>query len=535
MAAELADVDLSKIPLNKPTLDYLHENNVQIPQTEYDDEGNLVESGSILAPESAYTLTEVPAGEDGAAPAGDNIITKYELKPVTHYYDPVTGKEVAEADRLPDVQYKEVVFKDASPVYYQWNLKQTTYGEGNQSYSVTLENSPVKDVIINVLYDNTNTSGRLDITSGTNYGDITSNFIGNSGSVGGAIYNYRGTIGNITGDFIGNYTDYEGGAIYNYYGTIGDITGDFIGNSANSYGGAIFNDYGTIGDITGNFIGNSTNSYGWAIFNDYNSTIGNITGNFIGNSTNSYGGAIANYGTIGDITGDFIGNSGMAISNNYGSTIKNITGNFIGNEGVLYNDGTIETIKGDFINNSSTGNGGAIQNTYYTAYQGGTAYIPLFETSGIIENIINSSFYGNSVQAEYPSEVIGQGKDGKGGAIYTNRDLTITAQDSGQSVFSGNYVQDIDGKKDYQAIFLEIPNYAEAYSGYYDSEKNWHTVYKLLNATTTLTLNANTNGTIVIDDKISGTSNIIGYFTNEYNPETGSDITWTDENGNPES
>ena len=28
MAAELADVDLSKIPLNKPTLDYLHENNV---------------------------------------------------------------------------------------------------------------------------------------------------------------------------------------------------------------------------------------------------------------------------------------------------------------------------------------------------------------------------------------------------------------------------------------------------------------------------------------------------------------------------
>ena len=97
-AVQLEDVDLSKIPLDKPTLDYLHENNVQIPQTEYDDEGNLVESGSILAPESAYTLTEVPAGEDGAAPAGDNIITKFN-------YNSETG--------------------EFTPVYYQMNLKQT--------------------------------------------------------------------------------------------------------------------------------------------------------------------------------------------------------------------------------------------------------------------------------------------------------------------------------------------------------------------------------------------------------------------------
>ena len=848
-AVQLEDVDLSEVPLDKPLLDYLHENNVQIPQSEYDDEGNLVQSGSILAPESAYTLTEVPAGEDGAAPTGDNIITKYELKPVTRYYDPVTGVEVAEADRLPDIQYKEVVFNEALPVYYQVSLKQTEYGDpqgdvtltfgwqkdedgdtefvqdptnpigqtitykykssetatpGSGSYAaeyinkvqpITLNNPDGTssshyqatggvqnvtnfenvlfkdnntDVTLNVYGDGTsykysyvdvrggalNNSTDIDILSGafinnsitsttnevndsdfgrvhayggalhnsgkiTNLnvdfsnnssngnafivyggalynsgeisnitgnfinnnstsnrdnwlgktsggaiynsnkiGNITGNFIGNytkasrGNSAGGAIYN-TGEIGDIHGSFIGNYsssdeyasggstatggainneggkigniigdfinnsadgTNARGAAIYNYRGTIGNITGDFINNSVDGtwyyegpQGSAIYNDMGTIGDITGDFINNNSsaiyitnsgkinnitgdfignetgidntwgyinnitgnfignenraisnsriintitgdfignfaaNGYGVAISNT--GTIGDITGDFFGNYANYDGGAIYNSGTIGDITGDFIGNSGAiynyegtignitgnfignsadyyggAIYNYYG-TIKNITGNFIGNtgnEGVLWNDGTIETIKGDFINNSSTGNGGAIHNTYYSAYQGGATYIPQFETSGIIEHIINSSFYGNSVQAKYPSEVIGQGKAGKGGAIYTNRDLTITAQDSGQSVFSGNYVQDIDGQKDYQAIYVEIPNEEI----YYNTTRP----LEVKGAPTTLTLAAQTNGTILINDKISGSTNFVGGYKN-HNGD------WVDENG----
>ncbi len=462
MAAELADVDLSNIPLNKPTLDYLHENNVQIPQTEYDDEGNLVESGSILAPESAYTLTEVPAGEDGSAPVGDNIITKYELKPVTHYYDPVTGAEVAEADRLPDVQYKEVIFNEASQVYYQLNLKQTTYGEGNQSYSVTLENSPVKDVIINVLYDNTNTSGRLDINSGTNYGDITSNFIGNSASSpGGAIFNnYNGTIGDITGDFIGNSASRDGGAIYNNSGTIGNITGDFIGNSAGGDGGgAISNFKGTIGDITGDFIGNSARGDGGgAISNFWGCTIGDITGDFIGNSANNRAGAIYNYdSTIGDITGDFIGNSasdGGAIFNQNDSTIGNITGDFIGNYaedgGAIFNNsGTIGDITGDFIGNSATdGNGGAIRNTdtigdiagdfigNSASSNGGAIYN--FEgtigdiTGDFIGNSASSNggaIYNSSPIGDIAGDFIGNSASSNGGAIYNSSPIGDIAGD----------------------------------------------------------------------------------------------------------
>ena len=825
-AAELADVDFSKIPLDKPTLDYLHENNVQIPQSEYDDEGNLVQSGSILAPESAYTLTEVPTGEDGAAPTGDNIITKFNYNSETGEFTPVyyqmNLKQTEYGDPQGDVtltfgwqkdEYGDTEFVQdpTSPIgqtiTYKYKSSETaTPGSGsyaaeyiNKVQPITLNNPDGTssshyqatggvqnvtnfenvlfkdnntDVTLNVYGDGTsykysyvdvrggalNNSTDIDILSGafinnsitsttnevndsdfgrvhayggalhnsgkitnlnadfsnnssngnafisyggalynsgeiTNItgnfinnnstsnrdnwlgktfggaiynsnkiGNITGNFIGNytnasqdnsdggaiyntgeigdihgsfignysssdhhnsggptatggainneggkigniigdfinnsadgSNARGAAIYNYRGTIGNITGDFINNsvvgsssYEGPQGSAIYNDMGTIGDITGDFInnnssaiyitnsgkinnitgdfignetgidntwgyinnitgnfignsggaidnnhtignitgdfiGNSTNSSGGAIENSRGTIGDITGDFIGNYANYSGGAI--DNYGTIGDITGDFIGNSADYGGGAIFNGGTIGDITGDFIGNyanySGGAIHNSNG-TIKNITGNFIGNtgyKGVLYNDGTIETIKGDFINNSSTGNGGAIHNTYYSAYQGGTIYIPQFETSGIIENIINSSFYGNSVQAEYPSEVIGQGKDGKGGAIYTNRDLTITAQDSGQSVFSGNYVQDINGKKDYQAIFVEVPNEQIYYNGTRPIE--------VKGAPTTLTLAAQTDGTIIINDKISGSMNFVGGYKN-HNGD------WVDENG----
>ena len=820
-AVQLEDVDLSNIPLNKPTLDYLHENNVQIPQTEYDDEGNLVQSGSILAPESAYTLTEVPAGADGAAPTGDNIITKFnynsetgEFKPVyyqmnlkqTEYGDPNGDVTLTFGWQKDEDGDTEFVQDPTSPIgqtiTYKYNSSETTQPGGsynaeyiNQVQPVTLENPDgsydnhyqhiggVSGVtnFENVLFKDNNTNVNLtvdgggssykysyvdvrggalnnstdidilsgafinnSITSTTNevndsdfgrvhayggalhnsgkitnlnvdfsnnssngnafivyggalynsgeisnitgnfinnnstsnrdnwlgktsggaiynsnkIGNITGNFIGNytkasrGNSAGGAIYN-TGEIGDIHGSFIGNYsssdeyasggstatggainneggkigniigdfinnsadgTNARGAAIYNYRGTIGNITGDFINNSVDGtwyyegpQGSAIYNDMGTIGDITGDFINNNSsaiyitnsgkinnitgdfignetgidntwgyinnitgnfignenraisnsriintitgdfignfaaNGYGVAISNT--GTIGDITGDFFGNYANYDGGAIYNSGTIGDITGDFIGNSGAiynyegtignitgnfignsadyyggAIYNYYG-TIKNITGNFIGNtgnEGVLWNDGTIETIKGDFINNSSTGNGGAIHNTYYSAYQGGATYIPQFETSGIIEHIINSSFYGNSVQAKYPSEVIGQGKAGKGGAIYTNRDLTITAQDSGQSVFSGNYVQDINGKKDYQAIFVEVPNEEIYYNGTRPIE--------VKGAPTTLTLAAQTDGTIIINDKISGSMNFIGGYKN-YNGD------WVDENG----
>ena len=123
-------------------------------------------------------------------------------------------------------------------------------------------------------------------------GNITGGFIGNKSGDGGAIFNYGASIGNIEGDFIQNYANNNGGAIYNCEGKIGDITGDFIENSAKN-GGAIYNAAGylgdtTLGNITGDFIGNHAEINGGAIYN-YKGYAANITlGNFQGNFLNNY-------------------------------------------------------------------------------------------------------------------------------------------------------------------------------------------------------------------------------------------------------
>ncbi|DAB08371.1 TPA: hypothetical protein CPT78_01600 [Candidatus Gastranaerophilales bacterium HUM_14] len=494
-AATLDDIDLSQKPINTPTLDYLHDNTVFLPQKTFqrDADGNIVKDANdkpiiqegtpILAPQSGYSLTELEAKEDGSKPDGNNVITKFEVKDVTRYYDKTTGAIV--------------------PVYYRVDLKQTTYGDGNQSktytvnginggtYDITakyndsasktytteykdhkyedtvtstsygteihsaLKNSSGSTITIkDAIFENNSTAIKnnsyyiLNVYGGALYNageitGITADFINNSVTAtgsstygyGGAIYN-GGTIGDITGHFIGNSAGYYGGggAIYNgYNSTIGDITGDFIGNSAKSSGGAIYN-RGTIGDITGDFIGNSAaNNSDGAIENF--GTIGNITGNFIGNSAKDDGGAIYNYnGTIGDITGDFIGNSvtgsgysGGAIYNGYNGTIGNITGDFIGNSatgdagGAIYNRDTIGDITGDFIGNSAKSSGGAIYNR------------------GTIGNI-TGDFIGNSAVDN-------------GGAIYSYSDLSLVA-DNRTNTFKDNYTESA-GVKDDNAIYID--------------------------------------------------------------------------------
>ena len=171
-------------------------------------------------------------------------------------------------------------------------------------------------------------------------GDIKGDFIGNYAlSTGGAIYN-SGSIDDIIGDFIGNYASgftASGGAINNIT-LINSLTGIFVNNysegAQSAVGGAICNYDGTIGNITGDFIGNyvyssGSNSYstaqGGAIYN-YDGTIGDIKGNFIGNYASgptAQGGAIYNYdGTIGklDDSGNLVGGIYGSFINNYAKT-----------------------------------------------------------------------------------------------------------------------------------------------------------------------------------------------------------------------
>lgn len=213
------------------------------------------------------------------------------------------------------------------------------------------------------------------IFNGGKFSEISGNFIGNSAqdahnAAGGAIYNrvtpnrvsvlesseaeYSEAAFNISGNFIGNSavalseaeteplelyalsTTGMGGAIANN-ASIGNITGNFIGNYASgeyAYGGAISND-GEISDITGDFIGNyaaGSEEYaeagGGAIANSWG-VIKNITGNFIGNNVQgegwAFGGAIFNNDLIGEWDYDeekLVSGTGIVNSSFYGNYAK---------------------------------------------------------------------------------------------------------------------------------------------------------------------------------------------------------------------
>ena len=185
------------------------------------------------ADDHAYTLTKIEVQYPSNLPA--NTITKYE--------------------------WSETENK-LTPVYYRVDLKQTDYGHTKdyddvKTFTVTTPNADntgnAFEYTINYYVNNDRLSPDR-ITTDQQGKDIDMDFVGlkdeqSSGrAYGGAIYNNNGGIGDITGDFIGNYvsssSSANGGAIYNG-GTIGDITGDFIGNyvssSSSANGGAIYN------------------------------------------------------------------------------------------------------------------------------------------------------------------------------------------------------------------------------------------------------------------------------------------------------
>lgn len=140
-------------------------------------------------------------------------------------------------------------------------------------------------------------------------GNIMGDFIGNYASADGGVMYFGGNlkehvinIGKIEGDFIGNRAGDFGGAIYNSLGRgiINSITGNFISNSATK-GGAIYNDNARdfvpeITNLSGDFIGNYASADGGAIYNT--GVIKNIKGHFIENHSDNSGGAIYGFGMV---------------------------------------------------------------------------------------------------------------------------------------------------------------------------------------------------------------------------------------------
>ena len=569
-ATTLDEVDLSQKPIDTPTLDYLHNNDVQI---KYED------GTEVAIPQSNYTMTEVKANEDGSKPTGDNIITQYD-------YDKTTGS--------------------LSPLYYEIN-HQTQFGNpdgdttltfGKITYKYnqgdTIDGSITNDgTSANIARDFVNTDSRDPLilnNENATINNITGNFIANSSSSSNRkLINNKGHIDNIKGTFAINKA-YDGLIYNNENATIDKIEGLFVDNRDYGYavsnsgiiksiladfinGSGISNNYGVITNIVGSFINSDIENVGLS----NNATINNIVGDFIGSNITNNGGTIdkiegtftnsrdrairnqvnnsyANPPLIKLILADFIANQGGGISNIYGG-ITDIIGSFIGNSeirttsyrgetalgGAIYNDGLwdydeynnikyvsyIGNITGRFLNNHASAIdqydyigsafGGAIfnrgridsitnshfQNNYAEAERGdafggaiynntGNGLSPnIIEVSGI-GKIQNTSFIGNYAKSQ-------SGK-AQGGAIWSNRDLNIVA-DNGESLFSGNYVQNGD-KKDQQAIF--VTNSTTTEYGYYNSEKPYRCYYQNAPIKTAVTLNSINNGKIIFNDKITG-------------------------------
>lgn len=264
------------------------------------------------------------------------------------------------------------------------------------------------------------------IFNGGKFSEISGNFIGNSArdahnAAGGAIYNrvtpnpesvlesseaeYSEAAFNISGNFIGNSavalsgadpvslalyalsTTGMGGAIANN-ASIGNITGNFIGNYASgeyAYGGAISN-RGNIDNITGDFIGNyavGSGEYaeaaGGAIANSYGE-IKNITGNFIGNNVQSeglaVGGAISNEDLIGEWDydeGKLVSGTGIVNSSFYGNYAKADGENALAAGGVIMTFTDLNIVAKDgytsvFSGNYTEVNGERDDNAIYAGY-----------------------------------------------------------------------------------------------------------------------------------------------------------------------
>jgi len=298
------------------------------------------------------------------------------------------------------------------------------------------------------------------------------------------------------GVFIQQYSTASGGAIYNNgeEAKLGDINATFEGNYAtnaknNQYGGAIYNNKGEISNITGTFTGNyaeanksGTYAKGGAVANT--GTIGNVKADFTNNHNSgykeTYGGALYNIGSIDNVEGDFTGNysyakAGSAIGGalfNNGGSIKTINSIFDSNYvtsakataygGALLNcASTIDLINGKFASNyaesaTTHAGGGALYNcdaghiglikadfegNYVIAHKDKATYIGAF--GGAIlnhdANTIIDKIEGNFIN-NYVDNVTGTAI-AAGGAIYNREGAEITVIEGN---FEGNYARSTD-------------------------------------------------------------------------------------------
>ena len=266
-----------------------------------------------------------------------------------------------------------------------------------------------------------------------NIGKIEGDFIGNrAGDFGGAIYNSlgRGIINSITGNFISNSAT-KGGAIYNnnardFVPEITNLSGDFIGNYASADGGAIYNS-GVIKNIKGHFIENHSDNSGGAIYG-----LGMVINDscFIGNYTTYVGGAI--YVTNGD---RLLSLNKVTFERNYASGIYTYGG------GIYFYRSDSSLTDSFFRDNYVKGFG------EYSVAQGGAIYATGSTTTFNVSEGKKIRNYGNY------AEVNGAKDDANGGFLYMAESALVNFNtEKGSSYIIG------DGRAGYDSIASDDTN-----------------------------------------------------------------------------
>lgn len=263
---------------------------------------------------------------------------------------------------------------------------------------------------------------------------------------------------------------------------IKSINGEYVGNSLVSKsmyasGGVISN------SVDGK--GNAFVGIGYTLDGDNNrisvdnAILGTYNNNYVQSESGIVnGGVIANYversvsndiAQIGNIKADFNENYVISANNNaYGGAISNYVEQAKNSKNAI-----IDSITGTFENNYAKS--GYVKSNPTDSSKG--AYGGAISNTATIKAINNSIFKNNSAITVDNAE-----NTARGGAIYTTQDLNINANNKGLTEFTGNYVS-IDGgtTKNYEAINVGA-------------------------AGKTLTLNATTNGKILMNDYINGTN-----------------------------
>lgn len=308
------------------------------------------------------------------------------------------------------------------------------------------------DINLTNVYDNSLESTTLDVTKALGVRPASGTIIANS------IETCNGTaiIKSINGKYVGN--SLVSKSMY--------ASGGVISNSVDGKGKAFV---GIGYTLDGN---NNRISVDNAILGTYNNNSVQSESGIVN------GGVIANYversvsediAQIGNIKADFNGNYVISDNNNaYGGAISNYVDQTKNAQHAI-----IDSITGKFEDNYAKS--GYVKSNSTDSSKG--AYGGAISNTATIKAINNSIFKNNSAITVDNAE-----NTARGGAIYTTQDLKINANNGLMTEFTGNYVS-IDGGKtqNYEAINVGA-------------------------AGKTLTLNATTNGKILMNDYINGTN-----------------------------